>query len=245
MIRTMAVIIRQEFQLLLVDPFPFMLLVVMPLALVPFFTGGLIGGAVTSVPGLAALFGFLGTSVVGFVFFRDHGWRTWERLRISGAPPSAIILGKAASLWLLFAAQQTILLIVGWTVLGMPWSGTVPAGVLMVLVVAVTQVSLGLLVSTYATNIHHVNVITQLGGLLMAGIGGAITPLTLFPDWVQRLAPLTPVYWALKGMRGVLALGWGVTEVLQPLAILSGISLTAFLLTLRRYRYDEPKTYYA
>jgi hypothetical protein len=52
------------------------------------------------------------------------------------------------------------------------------------------------------------------------------------------------VYWSLKGLRGVVALGWGVPEAAKPLAVLAGLSIGAFLLTLQRYRHDEAKTFY-
>jgi ABC-2 type transport system permease protein len=245
LIRTVAVIARNEVQLMLVDPFPFMLLVVMPLVLVPFFTGGLIGGAVTSIPGLAGLFGFLGTIVVGFAFIRDHGWRTWDRLRVTGLPPATIVIGKALPLLMLFVLQQVLLLLVGWAILHMPWRGSLAAGAVVVVVIAVTEVTLGLLATTFATNIHQLNIVLQGGSLIAAGIGGAIAPLTALPHWMARVAPLSPVYWSLQSLRGVVALGWDLTDARRSIAILLGISAAAFLLTVGRYRHDEVKAFYA
>lgn len=242
--RSMSTITRQELRLLAVDPFPFMLLIVMPLALVPFFTGGLIGGAVTSVPGMAALFGYLGMAVVTFVYMRDHGWRTWDRLRTSGASPVAVLVGKAIPLFVLFLAQQVVLFAVGLLLLGMPWRGSVMAGGVMMLVIVLGQVSMGLAITIHARSVHHANILIQAGALLAAGIGGALAPVSAFPGWMQHLAPISPVYWSLKGSRGVVSLGWGFQEIGRPVLVLTGLSLSMLLLTIGRYRHDEVKVFY-
>ena len=245
MTRPTVTIALHESRLLLVDPWPFVLIVGMPLALVPFLTGGLLGGTVTAIPGLTALFGFLGISAIGLAFFRDHGWLTWNRLRVSGVPIRSVVIGKSLPLLVIFVAQQVLLLLVGWSLLGMPWRGSLVAGALLVLTVAVTEVSLGLLITAYATSIQQVIAFTNLGGLLLAGFGGALGPLTVMPDWIQRVSPVSPVYWALKGLRGVIALGWDIEQVAQPLAILCGFCAIAILLTFRRYRHDESKRFFA
>jgi ABC-2 type transport system permease protein len=244
-IRPTATLAANEFRITLKDPFPIVLLIGMPLVLLPFMSGGLLGGPTTAVPGLSALFGFLGTSVVGLAFFRDHGWRTWDRLRASGVPPLAIAIGKAAPLFVLYACQQVVLLVVGWTVLGMAWRGSVAAGVLMVLMITVTQVSFGMLAATLATTIMQVNTFTLLGGLLLACIGGALTPVAALPAWLRAIAPVSPVYWALAGIRGVIDAGFGIGQVAVPLAVLAGMSVLAILLVLGRYRHDEEKVFYA
>ena len=241
-LRTVA---RQEFRLLKVDPFPVMLLFVMPLALIPFFTAGLVGGAVASVPGLLAMFGYLGMAVVATVYMRDHGWRTWDRLRAAGVPPAAIVIGKALPLLTLFVVQQVVLLAIGWSVLGLPVKGSVPVLGMMLALTALTQVSLGLVITTHARNIHHANIAIQGGGLMATGLGGAIAPVAALPVVLQHLAPLSPVYWTLKGVRGVTSLSWGLTEALQPMLVLAGISATALAFTIVRYRHDEVKMFYA
>ena len=241
--RSLRTVAKQEFRLLMVDPFPFMLLVIMPLALLPFFTGGLIGGAVTSVPGLLAMFGYLGMAVVAFVYIRDHGWRVWDRLRTAGVHPAAIVIGKAIPLLVLFVAQQIILLGVG-RLLGLPFKGNLGALAAMMVLTATVQVSLGLAITIHAKNIHHANIVIQAGSLLAVGLGGAIAPVSVLPTFLQHLAPFSPVYWTLKGTRGITGLSWGFAEALQSMLVLGGITAAALAFTISRYRHDEVKIFY-
>ena len=45
------------------------------------------------------------------------------------------------------------------------------------------------------------NTIGMLGGMVMAGLGGALAPVSSFPGWVQSVAPFTPAYWVLDALR--------------------------------------------
>jgi ABC-2 type transport system permease protein len=105
-------------------------------------------------------------------------------------------------------------------------------------------VSLGILASTFATTIMQVNAFTLMGGLLLACVGGALAPVAALPGWLRAVAPVSPVYWALAGMRGVVDAGFGLGQVLVPLAVLAGFTALAVLLALGRYRHDEEKVFY-
>lgn len=45
-------------------------------------------------------------------------------------------------------------------------------------------------------------------------------PLLTLPEWVHRIAPATPQYWAMRGFSGVILDGQGFWAVLLPTAML-------------------------
>ncbi|RBP97165.1 hypothetical protein CRD60_08260 [Bifidobacterium aemilianum] len=64
-------------------------------------------------------------------------------------------------------------------------------------------------------------------GMLLAGIGGALSPVSGFPGWAQHLAAVSPVYWAMD------AIGAINFDSADLAAVRSDISaLLAFLLAL-------------
>ena len=73
-----------------------MVLAITPMALAVLRVHGYANatGAEQSVPGMAALFSFMSTILLGGSFFREHEWHTWDRLRASPALPLEIVIGK-------------------------------------------------------------------------------------------------------------------------------------------------------
>jgi ABC-2 type transport system permease protein len=84
---------------------------------------------------------------------------------------------------------------------------------------------------------------TGFGLTVLTLFSGAYFPLTLLPDWVERLAAVNPVAIAIEGMRQPLlgGTGWSETAVdvltLLPFAVVSlAVGITIFRLALRRER---------
>lgn len=243
--KRVLLIAGNEARLMVVDPFPILLLILMPLVLASFLSGGLIGGAGQAIPGLAALFGFFSLSVTGFAFYREHGWNTWERLRASPASPLEVVAGKCLPLAVMFLVQQAFLLMFGWLVFDMPWRGSVAAGAVMVVVIVLTELSLGLLVMAACQTLNQLNAVAYLGALLLAGLGGALAPVWALPQWVRHIAPASPVYWALQGLRRIALDGGSFADIGRPVAVLVSVTVVATAISLRRYRHDERKKYFA
>src|SRR5215472_16722133 len=234
-----------EVRLLTVDPFPIILLIAIPSLIAAFISKGLVGGAATAVPGLAALFGFFGLSTVGFAFYRDHGWGTWARLRTTAASVPEVVVGKLIPLTGLFLAQQAVLLTFGVLVLDMPWRGSVGAGIVAIVCIVAAEIAIGLLFAAICRTINQLNAVCNLGGLLLAGVGGALAPVSTFPAWVRHLAPISPVYWGLRMLRGVIAHGYGLAELAVPAVVLLVIAAVAGGLAIFRLRAEDVKEFYA
>ena len=242
--KRLLLIALNEGRLIMADPFPVLLLIGMPALLLTFVANGFVGGSVRSVPGLLMLFGFFGPSVVGISFFREHGWNTWDRFRASPAHPLEVIAGKALPFVVLFIMQHVILLSFGKLWFAMPWRGTLIEATGVIGSVVTVEVTFGILLVTLCRTINQVNALGNLGGLLFAGLGGALTPVSDLPMWVQWLAPASPVYWAIKGFEVLVGAGGGQRSVTWPVTVLMAFATFATVFSLWQYRFDQHKTFY-
>ena len=69
-------------------------------------------------------------------------------------------------------------------------------------------------------------------------------PFNLLPAWARAIAPVTPTYWAMRGMRSVVLDGQGIGGVALPCAALVGMSVVSRS-SRRRLRFDETKSGWA
>src|SRR3954454_23308431 len=102
-------IVRHELRILLREPMPLVILTLMPLVLMALFKPVFETGAAQSVPGMVVLFGFFLVGQVGYVFFREHVWGRWQRLRATGHSPPQLRPGKVVVPLATSAVQFAIL----------------------------------------------------------------------------------------------------------------------------------------
>ncbi|MEU4805082.1 ABC transporter permease [Actinosynnema sp. NPDC023587] len=162
-------------------------------------------GAEQVIPGLVVMFAFFVVGNVAFVFFREYGWKTWDRLRASPLTTGEIVVAKLVPMLVLALGQQAALFAAGAAFFGLPlrWA-QVPLLAAIAVSLTLFLVGFGLLTVVLATNLRQVGVVENVGAMLFAGLGGALTPVALLPGWAQSLAPGTPTYWALRAYRAVL-----------------------------------------
>ena len=243
--RDVALIGRLETRLMFADPFPFLLLIAMPIILLSFLSKGFVGGPAHTVPGLATIFGLFGMAIVGLAFFRDHGWNTWNRLRASPAGPAQVLIGKAMPLVVLLYVQQVVLLLLGRAFFDMPWHGSIAATALLIVAIVSVEASFGMLLVTICGTIDQLAVASYLGALVLAGFGGALAPLSRLPEWVNKVAPASPVYWMGKGFKVVIVGDGSFGDLLVSALVLVGFAACAAAIVVWRYRFDAQKTYFA
>ena len=74
--------------------------------------------------------------------------------------------------------------------------------------------------------------------LPLSMLGGGMVPLFLMPEWMQRLANISPMKWTLMAYEGAIWRGFTPGEMLLPCAVLVAIGVIAFTLGARRLRWD-------
>jgi ABC-2 type transport system permease protein len=245
-------IARTGTRLLLADPAPLLVTVLMPLLLTAFLMPSTraqlrldgfahASGAEQLVPGLAVMFAFLNTALVGTLFFREHAWGTWERLRASPASTLDIVVGKILPLYVSQLLQLGLLFVAGRLLFGYRPSGSLLALAAVLALFVAMVVALGvMLVAVFAT-MDQALVIGNLGGMVMAGLGGALAPASSLPGWAQAMAHATPTYWTLRALRDITLSGAGLSAVLPALAVLTGCTALFALVAAARFRPSDTK----
>jgi ABC-2 type transport system permease protein len=227
-------------RLLLRDPAPMLVTLVMPVVLAAFLVPGakaqlrLAGytaanGSEQVIPGVAVMFAFLGTQLVGTLFFREHAWGTWDRLRTSSATTLDILVGKSAPLFVVQLAQFALLLAAGRMLFGYH-----PTGSLLALAIVATCF-VAMLVAIFST-MDLALVLGNLGGMVMAGLGGALAPVSALPHWAQVIAHLTPAYWALDALRAITLDHAGLPDIITAVSVILGFAVAFTLVALWRFQ---------
>jgi ABC-2 type transport system permease protein len=250
-LRGIATIARNDLALLRSDPEPAVVLLLTPLVLMGFFKPlvrlslvqegyAQASGAEQAVPGMAVMFSFFVVGYAGFAFFREHGWGTWDRLRVS-ARPVEILVGKGIPPLLVSLAQLGIFLVLGVAVFGLHIEGSIAPLALVVVSLSASLVGASLALVALSKSIQQLSALANLGGIVLAGIGGAMVPLSLLPEWVRTVAPVSPAYWAMRGFRTVLLDTEGVSGVVTPVLVLFGFAALFLGVARARFRFDEDK----
>ena len=246
-----AALVRHELRTMLADAGSLISLTLMPLVMMAFFKplarlaltreDPTANGSEYTVPAMTTMFAFFLVGFVGFAFFSEHQWNTWERLRASQATNAEILVGKIVPALILSFAQQAILFGAGFALFGLRVRGSLLGVLLICIALALCLVSVGVLLAAVLRTQQQLNAISNLGAMVLAGVSGALVPLSILPGWAKTVAPIAPQYWAMRGFRSTILDGQGVGAVALPVAVLLGIAVVAAALALVRFRFDEPK----
>ncbi len=74
--------------------------------------------------------------------------------------------------------------------------------------------------------------------LPLSMLGGGMVPLFLMPDWMQQLANVSPIKWALVAYEGAIWRDFALTEMLLPCALLVGVGVVAFTFGASKLRWE-------
>ena len=200
-----------------------------------------VNGAEQAIPGMAVMFSLLLMGLVGFAVFREHGWNTWARIRASEASPGEIILGKLLTPAMVFALQLTVLFLAGALVFDLEVRGSWLAIALVGVGLVLCLVTIGFAFAGVCNSAMQMSALANLTALVMAGLGGALTPVASLPGWARSVAPGVPSYWAMKGFRTAILDGGGVGDVVESALVLllfaAGFATVAWL----TFRFDAEK----
>ncbi|WP_062432704.1 ABC transporter permease [Herbidospora daliensis] len=218
------------------DPGQTISYVVMPMVLMlvlkPLYVRAVEGGTTKVVTGLLVMFSVFAISIAGNAILAERTWKTWDRLRVSRAPAAELLIGKTLPIYVVMIAQQSILLVYGCLVIGLPVPGNVPLVLGSILVWAFTLLAIGALLAAIVRSHGELSVIADVGALTLSSLGGALVPLSLMPEWAQVAAQLSPGYWALKMLQA--AVVGDTAGTMLPAAILLGIALVCGVFAIRR-----------
>jgi ABC-2 type transport system permease protein len=250
-------IVKQQFRIIRRDPWFLAIMFGMPMIAMPLLKRTMAislqasgyanaTGAEQVVPGQVVMFGFFVGGSAGFCVFREHGWKTWDRLRASSATPAGLLFGFATPWVIIHVLFQMALFLGGGLALGLRLNGgSIFAVLLMMLAYATCVIAIIMLTTATFRTVNQVSAFQNVGAIAFAGLGGAFVPIGQLPGWAQGVARLTPSYWTMRGHTEVFLRSGGRTDVLLPAAILFAASAVLMTLAAFRFRVDETKQFFA
>ncbi len=249
-------LIRHEMKALADDPGSLVFLIIMPLLMMglmkPLFGLSLqsegflsANGSEQSVPGMAAMFATFTGSFAGFTFFREHGWHTWDRLRASQATTADIMVGKLTPTLIIALVQILTLFWLGVVLFDLVIRGSLTALVMIVLAFSLSMLSFGMAITALSRTSLQLNTFVNLFGMVFAGVGGALVPLAVLPEWVQSIAAFVPTFWAMDGFLEVILEGAVWTDVVPQFVVLMLFTAVFGAVAAVKFRFEESKVYVA
>ena len=245
MLKKLSAVIRLNIRLQLSDPTGTLILTVIPLILIPFmasaFKSMLVAdgyadatGAEQAVPSMAVLFSFLSVQNIISSFFSERTWGMWRRLEASATSRGTVLTGKAVVAYLLQFVQVLAVLALGALIFGYWPKGSVFALLLAILAFSAVLAALGVVLSLWAPTHDTALSLSNIIGMLAAGIGGSFCTVSSFPDWAQSAAKLSPAYWAIDAIRAVSLDGAGIGGVLPDIGALAVFFIVLAALAMAR-----------
>ena len=189
-------------------------------------------------PALIAVFALFFTFILtGVSFLRERSYGTLERLLTTPVGRWDILVGYLLGFLAFAAAQSLIILLFTILVLQVEYQGTLWQIFVLLMVLTVVAVNLGIFISTFARNEFQV---VQFIPLVLAPqifLSGIILPVEQLPAYLEAIARVLPLTYAVEGLQEIMLRGQTLGDVLPEIAVLAGFAvvlLTLAAATVRR-----------
>jgi ABC-2 type transport system permease protein len=246
----MRALIHHEFRILRRDPLPFIISFLFPLLMMAFLKPALhavmlasgrsqLNGAQQVVPGMTLMFALFLVSNVGFAFFREHDWHTWDRLRSTSASTAELLVGKIFPNFVLLTALMTGLIFVGGVTYGMEMPGSKVGLLALLISLAAWMTSTGVALAFVLRTMAQSTAVANFLSLALSGLGGVLTPISTLPRWAQTIAPATPTYWAMHGFHTLAHGPARLTDIAASLTVLWVFAAAAIAVATWRFRVES------
>lgn len=189
------------------------------------------------VPGIMGMIFILVCAIMTSVsIVREKESGTMDLLLVSPVRPATIVLGKLIPYFILSCLLLTVMLVVSFTLLGLPVSSSLPDVIILSVIYIILSLSIGLLVSTLAS--------TQLTALIVSAVGfmipvimfsGMIFPIDNMPLPLQWFSCIIPARWYTAAMRKLMVQELSLVYVAKELVILAGITLLVLTVAIKKF----------
>jgi ABC-2 type transport system permease protein len=176
--------------------------------------------------------------IAGVSFLRERTTGTLERLLASPLRKWEIVTGYVLGFGLFTMIQATAIAAYAIYVLGMVMEGAFGYVLLITLLLSLTALTLGILLSSFANNelqmIQFIPIVV-VPQIFFSGLFN----LETISSWLSWIGPITPLYYAADALRNVMVRGYGWSHIYLDILVLAGFSLlfiTINIFALRKYR---------
>jgi ABC-2 type transport system permease protein len=191
------------------------------------------------VPGYAVMFAMFTvlSAAGGILEEKERG--TFKRLLISPIPRWSLLGGKLMAQFLVGVGQIMLMFIFGMLVFRVNLGSSALGLLLVTLAMCWATTSLGILLVAVIRSRKQIHPITTLIILGSSAIGGSWYPLFMMPKWLQQVARITLVAWAMEGYNRLMILGGGLADVWVDIGVLVLYGAICFAIGLKLFRFKE------
>lgn len=198
---------------------------------------GIQGGFGQSIPGMGSMYVMFTVLNGTAVLLRERRQWTLQRLAVMPITRAQLLGGKSLTYFTLGMIQYLIIFAVGAAVgldFGGEWLGLLAVMVAFVL----CMTALAFVLAIYMKNEEQAAGTARLLGLTLAPLGGAWWPLAIVPDFMQTIAKLSPVAWAMQGFQELIFYGGSLFTILPQVGVLLAAAALLFGLAIWNFQID-------
>ena len=198
--------------------------------------------------------GYFGVGLNGFsrAIRQAQTTGTLEAMLMTPASLSSIIIGSSLWSYAFSTFRVFLYLALGTLVLGLRFENANYLGAVVSLLLSVVAfASLGIIAASVIMVIKRGDPVTGLFSSLAMLVGGVLFPVEILPPWLQFIAALLPITYAMEAMRLSLLTGaeWAelwpqILALLIFCLVLGPISLFSFRYAVRRARAEGTLAHY-
>lgn len=152
-------------------------------------------------------------------------------------PVSSVIIGSAVYSYAFTTFRVAVYLGLG-LLLGLNLSNANFLGALATLLISIVAfASIGIIAASVVMIVKRGDPVTAIFGSFANLVSGVLYPVEVLPNWLEAVANVLPLTYALRAMRDALLNGAGWAQLAPNLAILTGFCVVLFPLSLMAFRY--------
>jgi ABC-2 type transport system permease protein len=193
-------------------------------------------GFTLSSPGMIVNFIMFSLMTAGMAVIMERKNGTLRRLLTTRVRRSELIAGKMAGMFALTFLQQALLIGVGQLFFGVDYLNDPAALLLMMVALSCVASGLGLLLAALLSSEQALVAGIVIVSMCVSALSGAWFPLEITGEGFQFVGHLLPTAWILDGLRGIVAQGYGVEDVLSAFGFALAWSAGLFGLAVSRFR---------
>ena len=192
-------------------------------------------GVSQSSPGFSIMFVmFMIISMAGtLIEARQNG--VWQRLFMTPATRFQVMFGYFLAFFLIGWIQFGLLMLSSSLLFGVGWGNPLATAVL-VSALLLCVVGLGLAIASLVKTPEQQGAVSSLVIVSTCMLGGVYWPLSIVPDFMQKIAQFVPQTWAMKGFTTLMADGGSLGDIYLPVLILLGFAAVFLTVGIARTR---------
>jgi ABC-2 type transport system permease protein len=187
-------------------------------------------GVMAMVTVMAVMMGLAGSVA------REKETGTLDGLLVAPIARGSIVMGKTFAQTVRGLAQGAMVLAIAMIFFGVRVYGNFALLVVMLILGIFSFVGLGILISAMVEEQETAMTIMMTVTFPMLFLSGAFFPLQQMPGFMQAISKVVPLTYVVEGLRQVMVLGAGFTQVLRPVLILLAFGAVTLAISIPAFK---------